>query len=384
MSLSRHAQTHFTLMPIPHTTSIHAPSSASAIASAATSSTRMIATRSFAKINLGLEVLHKRADSFHALNTIFLRVSLADSLVVAARPQAASSAASIELHCEPALDVSNEDNLAYKAANMICQALYGSDGDSQTHSQTHSQTYSLALALSLLKRIPTGGGLGGGSSNAASALMACAELLRDHPRAVMPTSARISASISARTSASASAQTELLELSELLRLAARLGSDVPFFVLRTAAALGTGRGEVLTPLSVRLPYWILLVCSGVHVSTPWAYRALGRGTETSHSTRPATDYAALLPHIVAAPEQFAAAFVNDFEPAVFAEHPLLERIKSRLYDAGAFFALMSGSGSTMFGLFTSREAAEQAQSAFEDLRVEYRTEQFQTFLCQNL
>jgi 4-diphosphocytidyl-2-C-methyl-D-erythritol kinase len=315
-----------------------------------------IATLSYAKINLGLEVLHKRTDGFHAINTIFLRVSLGDALLAAAKHGATNEETneeSVIVECTPALDVPSTENLAYKAAKLLQNWF--------VEQNPHSTTADYPMHLALQKRIPTGGGLGGGSANAASALRACADLWTN--------SALWDAdSLPARP-----------DSATLERLAALLGSDVPFFMLNESAAIGTGRGEVLQPLSARLPYWILLVCSGIHVSTPWAYRALGRSSdpETHQPSAYAAAFRDSSAQVVSAQaaEYFPRVFVNDFEPPVFAAYPLLERIKSRLYDSGAFFALMSGSGSTMFGLFTSQDAAEQAQQAFGE---------YQTFICRNV
>jgi 4-diphosphocytidyl-2-C-methyl-D-erythritol kinase len=294
-----------------------------------------------AKINLGLEVLHKRTDGFHALNTLFVRVALADCMTITSLPEQSATGqhqSNLHVFCSPALDVPEEQNLAFKAASLLA-----SEAPNLSFPPTH---------IDIEKHIPTGGGLGGGSSNAASTLLALNDVWN-----VNASKARLHV------------------------LAAQLGSDVPFFLLNAPIAIGASRGEVLQPLdftsSYTLPYWIVLVCPGIHISTPWAYKALQRSEQRSEDAhaRQASDYKALLSQCIANPSLFQQYFVNDFEEVVFREHPPLERIKSRLYDAGAFFALMSGSGSTMFGLFHTEEAATAAQKQLAE---------YTTFVCQNV
>jgi len=297
-----------------------------------TVSSLSLTVRSFAKLNCGLEVLHKRADGFHAINTVFMRISLHDTLTLELAPHDSTSSfdsslasTTVHVHCEPELGIPAEQNIAFKAAQMLLE-----------HPSAHQRFDKHdAVSITIHKRIPTGGGLGGGSSNAAHTLLALNNLLGNP-----------------------------LSQPELLQIAACVGSDVPFFILDTPCSVGTSRGEVLQPLDVRLPYWIVLVCSGIHVATPWAYKALAR---TQDSSRPASDFAAICTadHLADA-AWLHEHIVNDFESVVFAEHPFLATLKERLYDAGAVFAQMSGSGSTLFGFFTSEEAAHTAQQRFSD------------------
>ncbi len=183
------------------------------------------------------------------------------------------------------------------------------------------------------KRIPSGAGLGGGSSDAAATLLALRELW--------------DADISD---------------AELHAMGAQLGSDVPFFLAGSTAAIAGGRGELLTPLDIALPYWIVVVNPGIHVSTPWAYHALNRQEETE-----SIDFAAVLRS--PEPEQLRSTLVNDFERVVFAAHGLLADIKAALYNAGAVFALMSGSGSSLFGMFATQEQARAAAEQFSEYTV---------------
>ena len=265
---------------------------------------RRVRVKAFAKLNLDLRVLYRRADHYHELRTLFHTISLADDLSIEYTPAE-----------EVSIDVAGAaipDNLVERAARA-CLAEWGVGGTVRCH---------------LRKRIPMGAGLGGGSSDAAAVLLAL-PVLAGRPIA-MP---------------------------RLVEMATALGSDVPFF-LEGGAAAGLGRGEELYPVSDRA-YYALLVAPGIHVSTPGAYAALaGRLGDVPWRQK------------VSAFQEFVrnadGAGHNDFEAVVFAEHPKLELIKSQLCDAGAEWALMSGSGSSLFGLFRSREEAARARERFRE------------------
>ena len=263
-----------------------------------------VRVKAFAKLNLDLRVLYRREDHFHELRTVFQTISLADDLHIEYAP---SADAAIEIE-----GANIPDNLIERAARA-CLAEWGEGGTVRCH---------------LRKRIPMGAGLGGGSSDAAAVLLALPVLAR------RPIATR-----------------------RLLEMAAALGSDVPFF-LEGGAVAGLGRGEELYPLADRTGF-ALLVAPGIHVSTPAAY-------------------AALAPQLTVAPWQQKIRtfqeFVgnpsvpghNDFEAVVFRQHPKLELIKSQLCEAGAEWALMSGSGSSIFGLFRSREDVSRARERFRE------------------
>jgi 4-diphosphocytidyl-2-C-methyl-D-erythritol kinase len=186
------------------------------------------------------------------------------------------------------------------------------------------------------KRIPMGGGLGGGSSDAAAVLLALPVLARRN-----------------------------IDLPRLMMLAAKLGSDVPFFLLG-GTALGLGRGDDLYPLP-DLPAWpVLIVVPPVHVSTAEAYQALGR--ELTYTPEPAK--LNTFRSFVWSGGRLSGGN-NDFEPAVFAQHPVLARIRQRLEKLGAPGARMSGSGAALFGVFPDRVDLVRACQRFrsEQLRV---------------
>jgi 4-diphosphocytidyl-2-C-methyl-D-erythritol kinase len=205
------------------------------------------------------------------------------------------------------------DNLVMRAAH----AWHGHPGRELPNIHVH-----------LDKRIPMGAGLGGGSSDAATIL----QILNDD---------------------------EAISEAELQKLASSIGADVPFFLSNTKAAIASGIGDMLTPIDFDLNASILIVFDpSIHVSTKEAYA----GITTNHV---ATNFAESFKEIKDL-NDLRDHLRNDFEPSVFAKHPRLEEIKQELYDQGASLALMSGSGSALFGLFESEEDARHAKTAFEN------------------
>ncbi len=263
----------------------------------------------FAKINLGLHITGKRPDGFHELETYFLQIDLADRLFFEK-----TAHAGFELTCNhPDLPL-DASNLCWRAYEAFCAAAHRRPG----------------VRLHLEKNIPVGSGLGGGSSDAAVTLIAL-NCLCD------------------------------LKLPDagLYQLATQLGSDVPFF-LTGGLCWGSGRGEVLTPLPY-LPDWeILLVTPAVGVSTAWAYQNYKMSlTNRQKITKlPSSDFVQLQGH------QLAEVCQNDLESVVFRKYPELADLKSRLQQAGAVAASMTGSGSAMFGLFLARQDAQNGQQLF--------------------
>jgi 4-diphosphocytidyl-2-C-methyl-D-erythritol kinase len=294
-----------------------------------------VGTVAHAKINLGLEVLYKRPDGYHEINTVFVRVSLADAILVGTN----GTISTIALDCTPDLGIADEENLAYKAAKKA-QNLAESEGAKELPS----------LAIVLRKQIPYGGGLGGGSSNAGAILRALPSLWG----------------------------ADYLPMNKLRTVAAEIGSDVPFFMENMDCAFGSGRGEILKRVEARLPYYVVIVAPGIRVLTAWAYNALKRGDKATEKRKP-TNYAELLPEALESPQVLRQHFINDFEEAVFAEYPVLAGIKAQLYEQGALFALMSGSGSSVFGLFKSETEANKVAET-----VRTRFEGSAVFICKPL
>ena len=274
--------------------------------------------RACAKINVGLDVVRKRPDGFHDIQSIFVAVDLHDTLVFDPHLH-------LEVHCIPEVTDTPANNIVVKAARAYAAAF------------PHD---TVSAKITVNKAIPTGGGLGGGSSDAATTLIGLAILNgRDVNRDLT---------------------------CELEPLAQSLGSDVPFF-LRYGVAHVSGRGEVIQVLDSQFPWTVLLVCPGIHVNTAAAYSTLRITGEQPHG-----NLAKSWSHAIADKVVRPSEFKNDFERSVFIEHPILATIKNSLYENGANYASMSGSGSTMYGLFTDVEKAVEAQQALQGL---------QTYIC---
>lgn len=270
---------------------------------------RAIRLRAYAKVNLGLRVLGRRPDGYHDICTLLQTVSLFDSLTVVLRP----GPARVELSCDtPGLQ--GEANLAWRAADLLLR---------RTRSAAR-------VSIELRKSVPVGAGLGGGSSDAAATLRALAAMLPQRPRK-----------------------------DQLAEVAAELGSDVPFFLLG-GTAVASGRGTRLSPMEDLPPAWLAIARPPVEVSTAWAYGALAadrsRGAVDSNARmhieppRPGPD----------AGRAHIPGLRNDFEPVVLRHFPCVAEVKSRLLAAGARGALMTGTGSAVFGAFNSRELARAA------------------------
>lgn len=266
-----------------------------------------------AKINLGLRVLGRRSDGFHSIESIFVAIDLHDVLHVEPSP-------SLAVNCVPEVTLRPEHNIVYRACQFYAERFPDDN---------------CGAKITVEKRIPTGAGLGGGSGDAATALLAMAAI---NGRAHTP---------------------ELMDLLE--PLAAACGSDVPFF-LRSGVALVTGRGEYVKPLACDFPWTILVVCPGIHVNTAKAYSTLGITGEEPSPGLDAKLFQAIESKVVK-----AEFFKNDFERAVFPQFPVLSEIRQRIMNTGAVFASMSGSGSSIYGLFSTREDAVSASADLADL-----------------
>jgi 4-diphosphocytidyl-2-C-methyl-D-erythritol kinase len=266
--------------------------------------------RSLAKINLDLRVLHKRPDGFHELRTIFQTISLADTIDVQYQP----GRSKIELKSN--IDIPG--NLIVKAADLLMRA-------------TRAQGQ---LRIRLTKRIPMGSGLGGGSSNAAAMLLGLPAILK-----------------------------KKIALEKLMELAAELGSDVPFFLIG-GTAVGLGRGTELYPLPDVPASPGLLITPDIHSSTAAAYAALNRQQLDELSPDILRNFQSFILRTCSPIPNPHPQPVNDFEEVVFRLHPQLKSIKGKLLKLGARRALMTGSGSALFGLFPSRELRDRAAGRF--------------------
>jgi len=259
-----------------------------------------------AKINLGLRILGRRADGYHSIETVFHRIALCDDVHLAAADNLRVTSSSTGAP-------EGEANICYSAARLLQEYLGVSTG----------------VHIHIDKAIPVGAGLGGGSADAAVVLE---ELPRLWGRTVTDDTLRA--------------------------FALKLGSDVPFF-LGNRSALARGRGEQLTYVTLEIPFAILTCHPNIHVSTAWAYQ-----TATVPRDRHLSDLLEVLRRGLEDLPFLRQALVNDFEPTVFAAHPAIRRVKDRMLEAGAVYASMSGSGSSVYAFFRSAPEAEELATAF--------------------
>jgi 4-diphosphocytidyl-2-C-methyl-D-erythritol kinase len=261
----------------------------------------------YAKINIGLRIIGKRPDGYHDLETLFYEIGWSDELCIEPAEQLTMTSNDPDAPAD-------DSNLCMRAARALQQASGIRNGAS----------------IHLKKNIPIGAGLGGGSADAAAVLRGLSELWNLH------------------------------YTSEQLRpIAAALGSDIPFF-LDGGCAYGTGRGEILTPVHLALPYWILTVVPAIHVSTPFAYKNLKQ-----HSGAFVGGIDRFVSEHPSDPRSWRGILCNDFEPSVGEAYPVIGGIRQQLDDAGSLFSLMSGSGSSVFGLFESEQIADHARQQFD-------------------
>ncbi|MGA3179827.1 MAG: 4-(cytidine 5'-diphospho)-2-C-methyl-D-erythritol kinase [Verrucomicrobiota bacterium] len=267
------------------------------------------------KVNLLLNILGKRPDGFHELETVIHPVHLHDSLTFERQ------GANIRLVCNDPLLPINGKNLVFAAAERFLKAAGISEG----------------VRIHLEKRIPIAAGLGGGSGNAATTLLALNELF-GHP----------------------------LDADVLGKLAAALGSDVPFF-LQSRPALATGRGEIIAPLDffpALAGCWLVLVHPGFGVSTAWAYQQLARHPECLHGKPGRAQHLISLLQTADLPAA-GREFYNSFQAPVLGKYPLLALFQEFFREHGAGTALMSGSGSSTFALADSSDTAGSLLEKFQ-------------------
>jgi 4-diphosphocytidyl-2-C-methyl-D-erythritol kinase len=249
-----------------------------------------------AKINVSLKILRRRDDGFHEIETLITPITLCDQIEI----EKSNSSSEIEFQCDDPSVPTGDDNLIVRAARAFCVAT----------------KVKRAVSIELKKKIPHGAGLGGGSSDAASTLLALNELFNAN-----------------------------LSREALAKIAETLGSDVPFFIFESAA-LCKGRGELVTPLRLKDKLSLLLLKPEFRVSTAWAY-SHGRASLEI----PGVSYAA---------QEFAGqAFLNHLERPAFRKFVFLAQLKMWLlkqHEVGA--ALMSGSGSTIFAVLRASADAE--------------------------
>jgi 4-diphosphocytidyl-2-C-methyl-D-erythritol kinase len=267
---------------------------------------KTVQARAFAKINVGLKILGKRPDGFHEIRTVYQTVGLADRLQISL----SSVKNGIRLECEHPELSSGRANLVYRAAELWRRA----------------RGFKGGISLRLEKKIPMGAGLGGGSSDAAATLLALERLSGNR-----------------------------LESAACLQLAAKLGSDVPLFLLG-GRVLGCGRGEEVFPLTDLPARHCLIAFPGFSVSTAEAYGALGLRLTGRAEGRRINSLGMRSPF----PLEAWGPAENDFEGFVFARWPELAKVKRQLIRAGAETASLTGSGSALYAVYESAQQLNRA------------------------
>jgi len=258
-----------------------------------------------AKINIGLHILNKRNDGYHNLHTLFYPINnLYDLLKLTLTDR-------FEFICDNNSIPNDENNLVVKAKSLL----------------ENISNKKLNVKIELLKNIPSQAGLGGGSSDAAATLISLNEMFNLN-----------------------------LKIDQLHTLALSLGSDVPFFI-KSKPAIGKSRGEVLDYINLEINEYIVLVKPDINISTKDAF----------NNTKPSLkeiNYNEIILDNRIDYDLLKKYATNDFEDYVFSKYPEIKIIKNELYKSGALYASMSGSGSTVFGIFRNKEEAQESLNKF--------------------
>ncbi|MDO8549497.1 MAG: 4-(cytidine 5'-diphospho)-2-C-methyl-D-erythritol kinase [Ignavibacteria bacterium] len=252
-----------------------------------------------AKVNLGLHVISKRDDGYHNIETIFYPIKLYDVLTFNKSKSFRFTSDNEEMN-------KSSDNLIIKAKDLL---------EEETKQK-------ISVHIHLKKNIPIGGGLGGGSSDAAAALKSLNNFMNLN-----------------------------LDDIQLKSLALRLGSDVPFF-LDPKPCFASSRGEKLEQKDLKINYSILVINPVIHISTKWAYSNI-------IPKAPVFNLEYLTQKHLDAPDKLSGTIKNDFEDIVFEKYPEIKKLKGELNESSALFVLMSGSGSSLFAIYKDNLSAEQ-------------------------
>lgn len=263
--------------------------------------------QSKSKINLGLKVLNKRSDGLHNIVTIFQEVDFGDKIQLVKHKTGCQIKSDVDW-----IPVDNS-NICHKAYSALC----------------HELNQDFGVKISLEKRIPVGSGIGGGSANAATTLIGLNSLYNLG-----------------------------LNDKKLESIAVNIGADVPFFI-KGGTQIGQETGGKLSPITKKLEAAVLLVIPRVSISTEWAYSQLKNKLKSDNS---------ILRFVDLMRKDFLSFkfFENDFEKIVIPAYPEIGSIKNKLLDSGAKFASLSGSGSTVFGIFDDNVFAKKAESYFRN------------------
>ena len=270
--------------------------------------------KALAKINLGLDVLGKRENGYHDVRMVMQTIYLYDNVTLEKSPEAG-----IQLETNLFYLPVNENNIAYKAAKLLMDEFQIQEG----------------IKIHLEKRIPVAAGLAGGSSNAAAVLVGMNRLFS-------------------------------LGLSQeaLMERGVQLGADVPYCIMR-GTVLAEGIGEILTPLAPLPKCYILIAKPAISVSTKEVYEALDAEEIPVHP-----DIDGILEGLEESNlEKISGAMGNVLERVTIAKHPVIEEIKVAMKECGAINAMMSGSGPTVFGIFSERRTAQMAKQTIQRMKI---------------
>ncbi|MDT8318848.1 MAG: 4-(cytidine 5'-diphospho)-2-C-methyl-D-erythritol kinase [bacterium] len=261
-----------------------------------------------AKVNLVLNVEGRRPDGYHDLDMVMAKISIYDEVSLSLKPEGVS------LSCDNSDVPSGSENIAWKAASVLIEA----------------KRLETGVHIHIEKNIPMGGGLGGGSADAATVLKGLNSLTGD--RATM---------------------------GELMEIGLSLGADVPFFLFEGGAARAGGVGEVLSPIEDLPELWMVLINPGVHVQTAAIFGRLNLGLTKNTKNHKIIRFNRDICQVV-------SLLHNDLESVTFNIYPEVEKAKDLLYRHGAAGALMSGSGSTVFGIYSDKGAAQDSMAAIQN------------------
>ncbi len=264
-----------------------------------------VVVNSPAKINIGLNILGKRDDGFHNLETIFYPIKLSDKITFIK-----SNTFSFR---------TNNNFLSSQSSNLIIKA---------KDLLENRTKFKINVDIHLEKNIPIGAGLGGGSSNGAAALSTLNKMFDFN-----------------------------LSQETLHELALELGSDVPFF-LHPVPAFAASRGEILQKISLQLKGYLVLINPGIHISTKWAFENCKLKNNRLQTEKIIEGFNEK--------DDLTGKITNDFEGIVFEKYPQIKMIKDNLIETGAYFSLMTGTGSTVYGFFYSKKDAESAMGKFPE------------------
>jgi 4-diphosphocytidyl-2-C-methyl-D-erythritol kinase len=253
------------------------------------------------KINLGLNILQKRTDGFHDIETIFYPIAFQDAVEIISDP---SSSHDVQINVSGVeIKTTTAENICYKAYQLLKKDFPEIP----------------AIKIHLHKTIPAGSGLGGGSADGAFTLLLLNKKFNLG-----------------------------LDEAELLKYALQLGSDCPFFI-KNKPAFATGRGEVLKEIELDLSGWKMIIINpGIHINTAWAFSKI----------TPSKGRRSLMEIVQKPMSAWKEELKNDFEDAVFTQYPELKILKDHLYETGAAYASMSGSGSTIYALFDKNDSPQ--------------------------